>query len=162
MEAPDTPSTAAELFNDIAPNLTSALIALAGVVVLFALQQRAQRKEAERERFDRAFASILEALRSLHNTTQRLSDDVDVFEVGAEAWRFVWLLPAKDKPVGDWVFEKVFAAVPQPGSSEDEVRRAVSVAFPSILGELNEWRLGRRKAAWFAVDLQRLRAARLG
>lgn len=149
----DDPQQLAEFVNAVAPSVTGGLLALAGVILLFILQQRAQRREARRTRLDLAALHMMETAELLRK--MKGSDDFN--EMLVASWKFSWLLDKKDAPVARWAFELLLSQR-DPKASKRDRDTQMGMALARVMSGLNDWRLGTKKPDWFHNELAKTKA----
>lgn len=144
----DAPAVADQiaLWLPLIGSITVALLSLIGVIVLFALQQRAARNSERQKAQDEAYARLLSlysdviaAARS--GDTAKVDESMDQFLL--RMMHVTWYIPTKDSTVMTWVLAKAGLAVKEAaGKSGDERAEAFESAFVDITLELRRWRYG--------------------
>ena len=154
------PEDLAEFVNAVAPSVIGGAFSISGVLVLFWLQQRAQRKA---ERVTRRIEAVEHLMKTLDNARLTFRDggliDADrMGEMFANSWRFAWLLDAKERPVANWAWAVLNDAI---ASTVDVDRRRRDQELANVtvvvMTGLNHWRTGARKISWFADEAKRLK-----
>lgn len=143
---------------------TAALVALMGVIVLFWLQQAAQRRAERRAAQDAAYARLARMVAEMPTVITR--DNVEDF--ASQLWDKValgmietsWHVDARDDEVARWLHTRGQALLEsylRKGVTEDEVTGVTIEAFAEMTERLREWRDGKRTKADFARDIEALR-----
>ncbi|SDS45777.1 hypothetical protein [Microterricola viridarii] len=156
------PEAAAQFVKSVAPVVAGGLVALAGTITLFWLQQRAERRAREAQRVEAAFEKFMSFCAYV---AQRLSIDEqrpkfsrwEVYDMG---WRFTWALPHRDRAVGEWAMRIVVGTVE--GFSEgvndlDNYREKLKWAEENMnlaITFLDRWKQGKVKRKWFSNQLR--------
>ncbi|WP_157157007.1 hypothetical protein [Diaminobutyricimonas sp. LJ205] len=155
------PGTLAAFINAVAPSLIGGLLALAGVIGLFLLQQRETRRAETRKRLEDAAERLMETLEAARvaYTAKKARSPADLSDMLAKSWRFAWLLEKKERPVADWAWGKLFESTRvSKGRSQFERERAAIDMFAAVMARLNDWRVGNIQVSWFVADLARMKA----
>jgi hypothetical protein len=155
-----SPNVLAEFINAVAPSVIGGLIALAGVILLFFLQQRAQRRSEQRARLDAAANHLMETLEAARRAyTGKVTDPNLLGDMYTKSWRFAWLLEKKERPIADWAWAVLFAAVNETASGGRGRRiSAMHNVFLEVMVKLHDWHTGVKKPSWFVEDLARRKA----
>jgi hypothetical protein len=155
-----SPEALAELINSVAPSVIGGAFSIAGVVGLFWLQQRAQRRaEIERKRLE-AIEHLLQTLDDARRAFRdgRLTNADQMSQMLVNSWRFAWLLDRRERPVADWAWAVLFATLTSTKKMTVQQRdHELAGVIPTVMMGLNDWRTGEKKVAWFAAEVDALR-----
>ncbi|WP_193509616.1 hypothetical protein [Cryobacterium sp. BB736] len=158
------PEDLAAFLNATAPSLTGGLLALAGVVLLFFLQQSAVRRSEQRDRLEAAAERLMETMSAarLAYTTKKPPTSADVQDMLVKSWRFAWLLKKRERPVADWAWEMLWTVLRETKGSSAERDAELIKMFATVMTRLNDWRVKSKKVSWFKKDLERLKLEAAG
>jgi hypothetical protein len=150
-----------DFVNAIAPSVIGGALSIAGVIVLFWLQQRAQRQADRQARRVDAVEHLLNTLNdarlAFRDGKPKTADKIS--EMYANSWRFAWLLDKKERPVADWAFAILIKTLRDlTDLSKTQRDAALAGVVVTVMEGLNHWRTGSRKPGWFAVEHRRLTA----
>jgi hypothetical protein len=154
----DMPAAVSDFITTVAPSLTGGLIALAGAITLFWLQQRSQRRERDVQRVEEAFEKFMSFCAYVARTIANPRDQHEPFnrwEVYDHGWRFTWTLPKQDRAVGEWAMAVVVGSIEAIGEAKrdpSKIREAEENMNLAITF-LDRWKQGSLKTAWFEEQL---------
>lgn len=159
----DFSATMFELVNGIAPAITGGLVALAGTIVLFWMQQSAQRRNDRRRRTDEAFDRFMDYCGYLSAQLRTPHGELPFnrWEVFERGWRFTWTLSDKDQPVGTWAMQILIGSVTEVAKAErgsEDFKAKLIWAEENMnlaVQYLSLWKRGRIKRSWFAKQLRK-------
>jgi hypothetical protein len=153
------PEDLAKFVNAVTPSVVGGAFSIAGVLVLFWLQQRAQRKA---DRVSRRIDAVEHLMETLENARQafRGGVSIDADHMGrmlANSWRFAWLLEAKERPVADWAWAVLTETIARTVSMDVGRRdHELATVTAAVMTGLNDWRTGARRMSWFADETKRI------
>ena len=154
-----SPGDIANFINATVPSLIGGAFSIAGVVVLFWLQQRSQRKAEKESRRIEAVEHLMKTLddaRLTFRSGQRNADQLSLMYTNS--WRFAWLLDKDERPVADWAWAVLHAALREAPSLPTTFDRDKELAgvIIQVMDGLNKWRTGERKVSWYAAEANKL------
>lgn len=152
-----------DIVNGVAPSVTGGLIALMGAIVLFWLQQAAQRRVERSRRIDEAFDRFMEYCSYLSQTLRRApgTGTFNRWEVYERAWRFTWALEDRDKPVGEWAMRILVGStleVTKAHHTSTEYKEKLLWAEENMnlaVDVLNRWKCNKLRTKWFIEQLKK-------
>lgn len=154
-----SPGDIADFVNATVPSLIGGAFSIAGVVGLFWLQQRSQRKAERNARRIKAVEHLLKTLddaRLAFRQGQRNADQLSLMY--ANSWRFAWLLDRHERPVADWAWAVLFSTLRETRElpSTFDRDRELAEVIVIVMEGLNKWRTGEQKVSWYAAEANKL------
>ena len=157
-----SPGDIANFINATVPSLIGGAFSIAGVVVLFWLQQRSQRKAEKDSRRIEAVEHLMKTLddaRLTFRSGQRNADQLSLMYTNS--WRFAWLLDKRERPVADWAWAVLHNALREAPSLSTKFDRDKELAgvIIQVMDGLNKWRTGERNVSWYAAEANKLKVS---
>lgn len=153
------PVNLANFVNATVPSLIGGTFSIAGVVGLFWLQQRSQRKAEKEVRRTEAVEHLMKTLNDARLTFRRGQRNADQLSLRyTNSWRFAWLLDRRERPVADWAWAVLNTALHETSGRPGTYDRDKDLAdvIIRVMDGLNKWRTGEQKVSWYAAEAHKL------